>query len=186
MAELVLKGASVLDASGRRPADVVVRDGRIAAVGPDLHAGHVLDATGCVITPGFVDLNAGVGQPGNEETETVHTAARAAALGGYTTIVARSDTDPVIDSAALVREMLARGVGACCRVLPSATVTVGRRRAAQPDGGTGCARGTALQRRWGGCGRRTPAASGAGVRRRARRGHRPALRGGARWRPAGT
>lgn len=123
--EFVLRGATVLDASGRRRADVAVRDGLIAAVGADLAGGAVLDASGCVITPGLVDLDVGVGEPGHEETETVATAARAAALGGYTTIVARADTDPVVDGAAAVKELLALGVGACCRVLPSATVTVG-------------------------------------------------------------
>lgn len=125
MPELVLRGANVLDASGRRRADVAVRDGTIAAVGPDLSGPHELDASGCIIIPGLVDLNTGVGQPGHEETETVQTAARAAALGGYTTIIARADTEPVVDSAAMVKELLALGRGACCRVLPAATVTVG-------------------------------------------------------------
>ncbi len=128
-AEFILRGGSVLDASGRRRADVAVRDGRIVAVAAELSgAGSgvaVLDAGGCVIVPGLVDLNCGLGQPGREEAETVHSAARAAALGGYTTLVARADTDPVVDSAAMVREIHALASGACARVLPSATVTVG-------------------------------------------------------------
>ncbi len=123
--EFVLRGAEVLDRSGRRRADVVVRDGLIAAVGDALSAPLVLDAGGCIITPGLVDLNAGVGQPGFEETESVHSAARAAALGGFTTIVARADTNPVIDCAAMVKEIVALGADAACRVLPAATVTVG-------------------------------------------------------------
>ncbi len=123
--EFVLRGAEVLDRSGRRRADVVVSDGSVVAVGEGLSAATVLDAGGCIITPGLVDLNAGVGQPGYEETETVHSAARAAALGGFTTIVARADTHPVVDSAAMVKEVLALGVGAACRVLPAATITVG-------------------------------------------------------------
>ncbi|MFN0026777.1 MAG: dihydroorotase, partial [Acidimicrobiales bacterium] len=125
--EFVLRGGSVLDATGRRRADVAVRDGRIAAVAADLpgSGATVVDASGCLIVPGLVDLNCGLGQPGREEAETVHSAARAAALGGYTTLVARADTDPVVDSAAMVREIHALARGACARVLPSATVTVG-------------------------------------------------------------
>lgn len=123
----VLKGASVLDAGGRRQADVLVADGVVVAVGDGLDAARVLDAAGCIITPGLVELNAGLGEPGHEELETVHSAARAAALGGYTTIVGRADTDPVIDSAAAVREVRALAEGAACRVLPAASITVGAR-----------------------------------------------------------
>lgn len=123
--DYVLKGATVLDAGGRRRADVAIRNGMVAAVGEDLEGGAVLDASGCVLTCGLVDLNAGVGQPGHEEHETVQTAARAAVLGGYTTIVARADTSPMVDSAAMVKEIVALGADAACRVLPSATITVG-------------------------------------------------------------
>lgn len=123
--EFVLRGATILDRGGRRRADVAVRDGLIAAVADNLSGPAVLDSVGCVIVPGLVDLNAGVGQPGHEESETVHSAARAAALGGYTTLVARADTDPVVDCAAMVREVAALAAGACCRVVPTATVTVG-------------------------------------------------------------
>ncbi|MEZ5261461.1 MAG: dihydroorotase [Acidimicrobiales bacterium] len=121
----VIRGATVLDAAGRRVADVAVRDGKIAAVGAQLDGDRVLDAGGCLLTPGLVDLNAGVGEPGLEEAETVASAARAAALGGYTTIVARPDGDPVCDSAAAVRELRAIAADAACRVLPAASVSVG-------------------------------------------------------------
>jgi dihydroorotase len=124
-AEFVVRGAVVIDRDGRRRADVAVRDGVVVAVGDELDGGTVLDASGCILTPGLVDLNAGVGQPGHEETETVRTAARAAALGGFTTIVARPDTDPVVDCAAVAKEVLLLGADAACRVLPAATVTVG-------------------------------------------------------------
>src|SRR5829696_4365887 len=58
-----------------------------------------LDAGGCFVTPGLVDLHTHLRQPGMEEAETVETGARAAALGGYTAVVAMPNTDPPIDSA---------------------------------------------------------------------------------------
>ena len=58
----------------------------------------VLDAGGCVVAPGLVDLHTHLRQPGREEAETVETGARAAALGGYTAVVAMPNTEPAIDS----------------------------------------------------------------------------------------
>ena len=68
------------------------------AVGADLDGGEVLDAGGCVLAPGLVDLHAHLRQPGHEEAETVETGSRAAALGGYTAVVAMPNTTPAIDS----------------------------------------------------------------------------------------
>ena len=59
--------------------------------------------------PGLVDLHAHLRQPGREEAETVETGGRAAALGGYTAVVAMPNTEPAIDSAAVVREVLDLG-----------------------------------------------------------------------------
>ena len=128
MADLVLKGGRVVDATGSRVADVVVGDdGRIAAVGSDLHADRVLDASGCVIAPGLVDLHTHLRQPGREEAETVESGSRAAALGGYTAIVAMPNTEPAIDSAAVVHEVLDLGAkAALCDVRVAGAITVGR------------------------------------------------------------
>ena len=59
----------------------------------------MLDAGGCLVGPGLVDLHTHLRQPGREEAETVETGARAAALGGYTAVVAMPNTEPAIDSA---------------------------------------------------------------------------------------
>lgn len=123
---LVLKGGRVVDATGERAADVVVVDGRIAAVGDDLTADRVLDAGGCVVAPGLVDLHAHLRQPGKEEAETIETGSRCAALGGYTAVVAMPNTTPAIDSAGVVREVLELGRTALCAVHPSGAITVGR------------------------------------------------------------
>jgi dihydroorotase len=126
---VLIRGGRVVDAGGERVADVAVEDGRIAAIvadGSDLSADVVLDADGCVVAPGLVDLHAHLRQPGREEAETVETAARAAALGGFTCVLAMPNTDPPVDSAGVAREVLELGRDACCEVRTSAAITVGR------------------------------------------------------------
>ena len=124
--DVVIKGGRVIDADGERTADVLVVDGRIAAVGDDLSAETVLDASGCIVGPGLVDLHTHLRQPGKEEAETIETGARAAALGGYTAVLAMPNTTPAIDCAAVVREVLELGRSAPCDVLTSGAITVGR------------------------------------------------------------
>jgi dihydroorotase len=131
MKSLALRGGTVVDATGERRADVLVEDGRIAAVVPeaeaaDLQADVDLDAGGCLVAPGLVDLHTHLRQPGREEAETVETGARAAALGGYTCVLAMPNTTPAIDSAGVAREVLDLGRGACCEVRTSAAITVAR------------------------------------------------------------
>jgi dihydroorotase len=124
---LVLKGAEVVDEHGRRRADVAIDDdGLIAAVGDDLSADRVIDCGGCLVSPGLVDLHTHLREPGREEAETIETGSRAAALGGYTAVVAMPNTEPTIDSAAVVREVLELGAKALCDVRPAAAITVGR------------------------------------------------------------
>ncbi|MGH9233271.1 MAG: dihydroorotase, partial [Acidimicrobiales bacterium] len=131
MKSTLIRGGEVVDATGRRRADVLVDDGRIAAVvgegeSSSLGADVVLDAGGCLVAPGLVDLHTHLRQPGQEEAETVETGARAAALGGFTCILAMPNTTPAIDSAGVAREVLDLGRGTCCDVRTSAAITVGR------------------------------------------------------------
>jgi len=129
-ADLLVAGGEVIDEVGRRRADVLVSEGAIKAVGERIEAPRGtrrLDAGGCFVTPGLVDLHTHLRQPGMEEAETVETGARAAALGGYTAVVAMPNTDPPIDSAGVAREVMGLGVGAACEVHPAGAITVGRR-----------------------------------------------------------
>lgn len=124
--EVLIAGGTVVDADGRRRGDVLVRDGRIAAVGEGLSATRTLDATGCLVCPGLVDLHTHLRQPGKEEAETIESGSRAAALGGYTAVLAMPNTTPAIDGAAVVREVLELGRGAPCDVHTTGAITVGR------------------------------------------------------------
>jgi dihydroorotase len=132
---LMLRGGRVIDQTGERRADVAVAaDGTIAAVGPDLDAASLgwsgadeLDCAGCVVAPGLVDLHTHLREPGREEAETIESGSRAAALGGYTAVVAMPNTEPAIDSAGVVRQVLDAGVAAgLCDVRVAGAITVGR------------------------------------------------------------
>jgi len=127
---VVIRGGTVVDELGARRSDVLVDEGLVAAVEPDIEAPKrikVLDARGCVVAPGLVDLHVHLREPGSEEAETVETGARAAALGGYTAVVAMPNTEPAIDSAAVVRQVLGLGAAAMCDVRVAGAITVGRR-----------------------------------------------------------
>lgn len=126
---VAIVGGTVVDETGSRRADVIVSDGAIVAVGEglDVPAGAtVLDAGGCVVAPGLVDIHTHLRQPGAEEAETVESGSRAAVLGGFTAVVAMPNTDPPVDSAAVAREILALGDDALCRVAVAGAITVGR------------------------------------------------------------
>ena len=130
---VVVRGGTVVDRNTSRRADVVIdpERGLIDDVSepsdqPVPDGSLVLDATGCVVTPGLVDLGAHLRQPGDEAAETIDSAAMAAALGGYTAIVALPDTDPCTDNAAVVADVLALAKSAACEVVPAGTITVGR------------------------------------------------------------
>jgi len=103
--DLLVQHGRVLDPSQGldRQADVLVRDGRIAAIGANLAAPDAgrLDASGCVVAPGFIDLHAHLREPGREHAETIESGGRAAAAGGFTSVLAMPNTQPVNDSAAL-------------------------------------------------------------------------------------
>ena len=117
--DLVIRGGRVVDQSGERVADVLVRGGRVVEVGSGLSGEETLDASGCIVAPGLVDLHVHLREPGMEEAETVETGARAAALGGFTAVVAMPNTEPALDDPAIVASVLAAGDARararCCR-----------------------------------------------------------------------
>ena len=125
----LLKKATLIDAAGRRQADLLIRDGRIAAIGPDIYEAsdaQVLDCSGKLVSEGFTDIHVHFREPGQSYKETIRTGSLAAAHGGYTTVCAMPNLNPVPDSPetlALEQELIDRA--ACIRVLPYAAITRG-------------------------------------------------------------
>jgi dihydroorotase len=113
---------------GGDPADILIKDGRIAAIGESLSAtgADVVEAAGLIALPGLVDLHTHLREPGREDAETVETGSRAAALGGFTAVHAMANTDPVADTAGVVEQVWRLGEQAgLVDVVPVGAVTVG-------------------------------------------------------------
>ena len=123
---VVIKGGRIIDETGERLGDVVLRGDEIVDVGPGLTGDEVVDASGCIVAPGLVDLHTHLRQPGKEEAETIESGSRAAVLGGYTAVLAMPNTTPAIDCASVVREVLELGRASLCDVHTSGAITVDR------------------------------------------------------------
>jgi len=126
---VLLTGGRVVDETGDRIADVLVRGALIAEVGPSLDApagAMVLDASDAIVAPGLVDIQVHFREPGREDSETIDTGARGAALGGFTAVVCMPNTDPPLDDAAVVQAVLERGRNSPCDVRVSGCITRGR------------------------------------------------------------
>jgi len=114
----------------KRKGFIHVRKGRIEGLGvgtPNIEGIATLDAGGLVCAPGFIDLHVHFREPGQEEKETVATGSRAAAAGGFTSVVTMPNTTPAIDNSGMVRLLIDRGreVG-LCRIYPSGAISPGR------------------------------------------------------------
>lgn len=108
--DLIVRGGEVVNHAGRGPADVGVRDGRIAFVG-DLgraSAGEVVDATGLTVLPGVIDTQVHFREPGLEWKEDLETGSRAAVLGGVTAVFEMPNTEPTTTDAHALADKLAR------------------------------------------------------------------------------
>ena len=124
---VVIKGGTILNQNGELRADVRIENEKIVEIGTNLDADIKLDASGCVVTSGFVDLHAHLREPGKEEAETIETGSRAGALGGYTALVAMPNTDPPQDSVAVIDFVREQGKRAgLVDVIPSGCITLGR------------------------------------------------------------
>ncbi len=128
--DLILKGGLIATARSVREGDVLIRDGRIAGTGPGLRAegARVIDCTGRLVSAGFTDIHVHLREPGFSAKETLRTGTLAAAAGGYTTVCAMPNLDPVPDSAEhLAVEQALIDRDAVIRVLPYCSITRGRK-----------------------------------------------------------
>jgi dihydroorotase len=136
MSEMVILGGRVIDPAsgvdGLR--ELLVRDGRVAAVEMPGGLGSLanslpktlqIDATGCVVAPGLIDIHVHLREPGQTHKETIATGTAAAVAGGFTTVVAMPNTTPVNDSVAGLKWMLAEERGALVKLLAMPAVTIG-------------------------------------------------------------
>jgi dihydroorotase len=126
--ELLIKGGRVIDPSNGVDGvlDVHVRDGVVANIGRDLAAAgtRTIDASGCIVAPGFVDLHTHLREPGFEQKGTIASETLAALQGGFTTVCAMPNTTPAPDSATTVEALLERiARHARVRVFPIGCVT---------------------------------------------------------------
>ncbi len=126
---LLLKGGRIVDPlrGFDEVCDLLMVDGRIApnSPTPSNGEGQTIDCTGLIVAPGLIDMHVHLREPGYEHKETIATAARAAAAGGFTTILGMPNTRPAIDNRAVVEYVLTEGKSACVNVLTTGAATRG-------------------------------------------------------------
>lgn len=130
MPTLWISNARVIDPASKRDAvgDLFIKDGKIAAsLSPaEKKKAKKIDASGLVACPGLVDIHVHFREPGQTHKETIETGSRAAAAGGFTSVVCMPNTAPVADNAGtiqLIKDSAARS--ACVNVYPTGCITVG-------------------------------------------------------------
>ncbi|MGI8482342.1 MAG: dihydroorotase [Chthoniobacterales bacterium] len=123
----LIRNGRIIDPANHRDevADLRIREGKISkADGPETRDEDVIDATGLVVAPGLIDLHVHLREPGFAWKETIESGARAAAAGGFTTIVCMPNTAPAADNPSTVAWIKDRAAqGACVNVLPAGAIT---------------------------------------------------------------
>ena len=129
---LLIKNARIIDPAGSMDeiGDILVADGKILQTGKDLAASGatIIEASGLIACPGFVDLHCHLRQPGYENKETIASGAAAAARGGFTTVCCMPNTNPPLDNAASISQVkdIAAREAPLINILPVGCITKGR------------------------------------------------------------
>lgn len=124
---LLIKNGRLVDPQSQTDGiyDLLVNDGKIIAIGKDLKEdqAEVIDASGCVVAPGLVDIHVHFREPGQTHKEDIHTGALAAAAGGFTTVVMMANTNPTISDVETLTEVLESASKEAIHVKSVATIT---------------------------------------------------------------
>ena len=124
---LLIKNGTVVNPAKQQHevADVLVKDGKIAAIGQNLSAegAEVYDATGLIVAPGLIDIHTHLREPGQEAKEDFHSGTQAAAAGGFTTVVMMANTSPTISDVETLQEVLQSAAKEKINVKTVATIT---------------------------------------------------------------
>lgn len=127
---LVIKGGRVIDPSRSidEITDVTISRGKVRHVGPsDGRADRTIDAGGKIVCPGLIDMHVHLREPGNEEAETIASGCAAAVAGGFTSIACMPNTEPAVDTEAMVEfEYRQAARAGLCNVYPIGAITKGR------------------------------------------------------------
>jgi dihydroorotase len=126
----LIRGGRILDPATRTDttADLLIEDGKIKGMGVDLDAdrAEVIDASGCWVAPGFVDMHTHLREPGQEYKEDIQSGGRAAAAGGFTSVACMANTDPVNDDPSVTKFIIDQArKNSPVRVHPVAAATIG-------------------------------------------------------------
>ena len=129
MKRLIKNGYVVSDGIDvKRPADVLINDGIISAVGYGLEDGEaeIIDAAGSYVYPGFIDMHCTICDPGHESVEDIETASMSAAKGGFTTVVCIPDTEPAVDNKTVVEYIITKSKEySRVNIYPYGSMTIG-------------------------------------------------------------
>ncbi len=132
MTSILIKNGKVIDPLNKinKKMDILVKNGKIAALGANIKekADETIDAKGLIVCPGLIDMHVHLREPGREDKETLATASKAAAKGGFTTIAGMPNTTPDADNQTVIEFILSMAKkDSIVNILPIGTITKGRK-----------------------------------------------------------